>query len=207
MSFLLEQGGWMMVFILLLALGATALFFDRLLRLRKIAIDYQDFIQGVFTVFDKGNTEEAIAICEESPGPIAAIVGEALVHRASNRENLIEIINATAHSELSRLERRAAQIGLFAQLFPLFGLIGTLTAAYQALGEIAARAPLIDAALVALPLSRALSSTIAGLAAAAACHAMHHALKLRIDNLMLDMESTAVLTLDHLSRSEDSNGE
>ena len=70
--------------IVALIVASFGVFIDRMLRLRKIAIDPQDFLQGIFNVLDKGQTAEALAICDETPGPLAALVAEAVVHAESD---------------------------------------------------------------------------------------------------------------------------
>lgn len=200
---LMSEGGVLLLVILMMTVVAAMVFLDRLLRLRKIAIDYQDFLQGVFTVLDKGNITEALAICEEAPGPIAAIVSEAIIQRNAPSENLREILAATAQSEISRLERRILLLSLFAYLMPLVGLIGTLCGAYELLMNIDQAMPLITLSTLSAPLAKALITTIAGLVSAGACYTMHHILLTRIDTLVLDVDTTAALTLNHLQQHKE----
>lgn len=196
----LVSGGFLFWAILALIAVAFFVFLDRLLRLRKIAIDPQDFLQGVFNVLDKGKTDEALAICDETPGPLAALMTEAVAHAESDEAHLREILAATAHAELSRLERRAMLLSLFAQLLPLLGLIGTFTGGYAAVVALDAQAPLIRTGMAVSAISGALVNAIAGLVGAAFCYAAHHVLVLRTDALSLDMDMCVALALDYLSR-------
>lgn len=196
----LVSGGFLFWAILALIAVAFFVFLDRLLRLRKIAIDPQDFLQGVFNVLDKGKTDEALAICDETPGPLAALMTEAVAHAESDEAHLREILAATAHAELSRLERRAMLLSLFAQLLPLLGLIGTFTGGYAAVMALDAQAPLIRTGMAVSAISGALVNAIAGLVGAAFCYAAHHVLVLRTDALSLDMDMCVALALDYLSR-------
>lgn len=196
----LVSGGFLFWAILALIAVAFFVFLDRLLRLRKIAIDPQDFLQGVFNVLDKGKTDEALAICDETPGPLAALMTEAIAHAESDEAHLREILAATAHAELSRLERRAMLLSLFAQLLPLLGLIGTFAGGYAAVMALDAQAPLIRTGMAVSAISGALVNAIAGLVGAAFCYAAHHVLVLRTDALSLDMDMCVALALDYLSR-------
>lgn len=200
MNFFWEAGlmFWLIVVLILIAIGV---FLDRLLRLRKIGIDPQDFLQGVFNVLDKGQVSEALAICEETPGPLPALVSEAVTHRDSEEGHLRELLAATAHAELSRLERRAMLLSLFAQLLPLLGLIGTFVCGYSALVAIDAEAPLVQTGVAVRAVAEALTTTIAGLIGAAFCYAAHHILVLRTDALSLNMDMATALTLDYLDRA------
>lgn len=195
------EAGLLFWFIVILILVAVGVFLDRLLRLRKIGIDPQDFLQGVFNVLDKGQVSEALAICEETPGPLPALVSEAVTHRDSGETHLRELLAATAHAELSRLERRAMLLSLFAQLLPLLGLIGTFACGYSALAAIDAEAPLVQTGVAVRAVAEALATTIAGLVGAAFCYAAHHILVLKTDALSLNMDMATALTLDYLARS------
>lgn len=199
MSFVWEAGllFWLIIILIFVAIGV---FLDRLLRLRKIGIDPQDFLQGVFNVLDKGQISEALAICEETPGPLPALVTEAVMHRESDEAHLRELLATTAHAELSRLERRAMLLSLFAQLLPLLGLIGTFACGYSALVAIDADAPLVQTGVAVRAVAEALATTIAGLVGAAFCYAAHHILVLRTDALSLNIDVTIALTLDYFSR-------
>ena len=61
------------VFGLLVLLGCVAvcLFANRLLNLRRAQIDYVDFVRGVSNVFLRGNVDEALVLCDETPAPVA----------------------------------------------------------------------------------------------------------------------------------------
>lgn len=199
---LIWKGGILFWAIVGLTVAAAAVFVDRLLRLRKIGIDPQDFLQGVFNVLDKGQTDEALAICDETPGPLPALVAEAITHRDSDEAHLREILAATAHAELSRLERRAMLLSLFAQLLPLLGLIGTFVGGYAAVTALDANAPLVRTGELTAAVAGALATTVAGLVGAAFCYAAHHILVLKSDALSLDMDQGTALTLDYLEHAE-----
>lgn len=195
------DGGLLFWLTIALTVAAAVIFIDRLLRLRKIAIDPQDFLQGVFNVLDKGQTDEALAICDETPGPLAALVADAVSHRTSDEAHLREILATTAHAELLRLERRTMVLSLFAQLLPMLGLIGTFVGGYVALAAIDAEAPLVQTGAAVRAAAGALATTIAGLIGAAFCYAAHHVLVQKTDALCLDMDQTVALTLDYLART------
>lgn len=198
---MLWEGGICFWATVALTVAAAIVFLDRLLRLRKIAIDPQDFLQGVFNVLDKGQTDEALAICDETPGPLAALVAEAIAHRESDERHLREILATTAHAELSRLERRTMLLSLFAQILPLFGLIGAFVGGYAALTAIDAAAPLVQPGAAVRAAAGALSCAIAGLIGACLCYAGHYVLVSKTDALSLHMDSCVALTLDYLARN------
>ena len=53
---------------------------NRLIALRSAQIDYADFVRGVGNVLEQGNPDEALALCDETPAPVARIVAAAVSH-------------------------------------------------------------------------------------------------------------------------------
>ena len=116
------------VFWLLIALGVTSvlLFFNRLIALRRAQVDYADFVRGVGNVLAQDNPDEALALCDETPSPVARIVAVAVRHRTGSARVLREAVDATGRAEVGRFERRLALLAIIAQSAPLLGLLGTI---------------------------------------------------------------------------------
>ena len=112
------------VFWLLIALGVTSvlLFFNRLMALRSAQIDYADFVRGVGNVLAQDNPDEALALCDETPAPVARIVAVAVRHRSGSARVLREAVDTTGRAEVGRFERRLALLAIIAQSAPLLGL-------------------------------------------------------------------------------------
>lgn len=197
----ISDGGvlfWVIVALIFVAIG---IFLDRLLRLRKIAIDPQDFFQGIFNVLNKQQIDEALSLCDETPGPLSALMETALEHRDCDEAHLREILYTTAHAELSRLERRSMLLSLFSQVLPLLGLIGTFVGAVVAIRGIDMAAPLIFPGETLHAAYGAIATTIAGLIGALFCFIAHHILVLKTDALCLDMDMGMALILDYFDRN------
>jgi biopolymer transport protein ExbB len=196
------EGGLLFWIIALMTFVGVIVFLERLLYLRRVTIDPRDFLPGIFNVLDKGNVKEALENCDEASGPLPTLVAEAIVYRTSAPENLREILATRAHAELSRLERRAMVLSLFAQLLPLLGLIGTFIGGYAAMVAMNVQAPLVQTGAVANAVAGALVNTIAGLVGSVFCYAAHHILVLKADALSLDMDACVALMLDHLNATQ-----
>lgn len=196
----LMNGGILFWIILILILISIGVFLDRLLRLRKISIDPTDFFNGIFLILNKKQYREALSLCDETPGPLPALMETALEHRDCDEEHLREILAATAHAELSRLERRSMLLSLFAQILPLLGLIGTFIGAATALRAMNTQAPLVLPGEIIVAASGAVATTIAGLVGALFCYAAHHILVVKTDALCLNMDIGMALILDYFSR-------
>jgi biopolymer transport protein ExbB len=185
------QGGpvfWLLVFA---GVAAVIVFFERLLHLRRAQIDYDDFLKGVCNVLENGNVDEAMAICEETPGPVAAVTLTAIRHRNGSLEAMREAVDNKGHAELSRMERRLASLAVTCQTAPLLGLLGTILGIVKIVQDMNAQAPVIQSTDLTAGLMHALLAAVAGLMVAVPCHIMYALLMVRIERLVLDMEASA----------------
>ena len=178
---------------LILALGAIALvvFLERSLQLHRDRIDSTDFLQGIFNALRRGNDQEALALCEETPGPVARLASIAIRRRAEPRERLLLELDQAGSAEVARLERRLAFLSLIAQSAPVLGLLGTVIGILRSLLAWRAALPLAASAGIADGLVSAAVTTAAGLAVALPCYLGFNVLVVKIDRLVLDMRDAA----------------
>ena len=180
------------VFWLLIALGVTSvlLFFNRLIALRRAQMGYADFVRGVGNVLEQGNAEEALALCDETPAPVARIVAAAVRHRTASARILREAVDTTGRAEVGRFERRLALLAIIAQSAPLLGLLGTIVGMARvviAVGgqPLVARVDLMGGAM------QTLGAAAAGIVVAVSVQVMYGMLRVRLDHLTADLEAAA----------------
>lgn len=200
----LMQYGFVFWVIIILGLDSFVTFLTRMLHLRRAHIDYADFIKGVCNVLNNGNVDEAIMICEDTPGPVAAVVLTAIRHRKADSHALREAVDNAGRAEISRMERRQAAIAITCQIAPLLGLLGTLIGVVKIVQAANAHAPLVQSVDLTAGLMQALVSTIAGLLVAIPCHAMYAILMVRIERIVIDMEAAASEIVAYLTRNDTS---
>ncbi|MEI7901046.1 MAG: MotA/TolQ/ExbB proton channel family protein [bacterium] len=198
------QGGPVFWVIVLLGVAAVVVFFERLLHLRRAQIDYGDFLKGVCNVLEHGNREEAMMICEETPGPVAAVVLTAIRHRQGTLEAIREAVGNTGWAEISRLERRLASLAITCQIAPLLGLLGTLLGVIQVVLAVNEQAPVVQNTSLTAGLMQALVTTVAGLLVAVQCHVMYAMLMVRVERIVLDMEASASEIVAYLTKQDTS---
>ena len=201
---MIMQGGPVFWLIGALGVAAAAVFFERLLHLRRAQIDYGDFLKGVCNVLENGNAEEAMMICEETPGPVAAVVLTAIRHRQGTHEAIREAVDNTGRAEISRLERRLASLAITCQIAPLLGLLGTLLGVIQIVQVVNEQAPVVQSTNLTAGLMQALVTTVAGLLVAVPCHVMYALLMVRIERIVLDMEASASEIVAYLTMQDTS---
>lgn len=191
------------VFWMLVAMAVIALFIflERFFGLRRARIDFADFIKGVVNVLDRGGDDEALAICEETTAPVAAIVATAVRQRHAPARVLREAVDSQGRAEIGRLDRRLAALAILGQIAPAVGLFGTVVGFIRTLlvanaEAVVSRPELFTAA------TGALVPAAAGLAVSTVIAIMYGVLRIRLDRLVVDLEAAASQIIGYIATSE-----
>jgi biopolymer transport protein ExbB len=123
---LLMRGGPMMVVLLVMAVAGLVLFAERTLFLHRGQIPSTAFLDGIKNILAKRRVMEALTVCEETPGPVAAVVKAALLHVHDEELKMRFAVQEAGIVEIPALERRLGSIAAIAQVAPLVGLLGTV---------------------------------------------------------------------------------
>jgi biopolymer transport protein ExbB len=188
---LFGQGGAVLWIIFGCGIAAFVVFIERSLHLHRARIRFEDFLKGIFNILRRSNVDEALAICDETPGPVAYIIRIAILHREADREEMRTAIKDAGTAEISRLERRLVLIATVGQIAPLLGLLGTVIGLVDCLLSLQISAPLVQSADIFGGVMKALLTTGAGLMVAIPCYAGFNLLVVKIDRLVLDMEKAS----------------
>ena len=195
------SGGPVFWLLVALAVAAVVIFFERFFELRRVQIDWQDFVKGVINVLGGGNAEEALAICEDTAVPVASVVATAIRHRDAGARVLREAVDSQGRAEISRLDRRLAALAIIGQISPLIGLLGTIIGFIKTVllinsQELVARADLLNSSMEAL-LSAAL-----GLGVAIPVAVMYGVLRVRMERIVVEMEAAASQITGYIATRE-----
>ena len=198
---MIESCGPMFWILLALAVAALVVYFERFLELRRVQVDWQDFIKGVINVLDSGNEEEALAICDDLSVPVANVVATAIRQRKGSAHVLREAVDAQGRAEIGRLDRRLASLAIIGQIAPLLGLLGTIIGFIKAMmlangEELVSRADLVGASV------EALVSAALGLAIAIPVVVMYGSLKVRLDRFVSELEAAATMIVGYITSKE-----
>lgn len=161
------------------------------LQLAKVRTD--QLLDRVRSLVSAGRVDDAIELCANTRGPVAAIVltglhlyreGEAGEVGAARRAE-----HAIAHAgkiEMAFLEKGLVVLATIANVAPLLGFLGTVAGMILAFGAIA-EAGAVEATLVAGGIKVALVTTATGLAIAIPVNIAHNWFVSQIDGLVIDM--------------------
>lgn len=199
---LMALGGPVLWLLLLAGLFGTAMFVERLVFLHRGQIRAGEFLDGIRNILEGDRLVEAITVCEETPGPVAALVKTALIHHDKPDEEVRAALQEAALVEMPLLERRLGSIAAVAQVAPVLGLFGTVLGAIEVFAAFQRGGEFASASAIAGGIWPALVTTAAGLAIGVTAHLAHHFLVGRVRAIVHDMEwaSLKVLQLIHARR-------
>jgi biopolymer transport protein ExbB len=199
---IMARGGPLMWVVLILAVIAIAVFFERLFHYHRAQIHTNDFVNGILNSLKHGNIKEAIDTCRDTPGPVAQVVMAAVLNHDRSRDEIREAVQDTARTEVTRLERHLPLLLTIAQVAPLFGFLGTVWGMIRVF-KVIEITQATNAGQLAGGVWQALLTTAGGLVVAIPSYIAYNYLVGRVQNLVLDMEKAANETVQYLARREE----
>jgi len=196
---LMQQGGLLMWLLLFNAIIAFVIFCERFLYYHRAHINTTDFVAGIRNALNHGNTAESLALCDETPGPVAEVVKAGIENRDRRREEIHEAMEDAARIEIARLERRLVILATIAQITPLIGFLGTV-AGLISMFKVMQATLLPNPGQLAGGVWEALLTTAGGLVVAILGYVGYNYLVSRMQNLVLDMEKAANEIINLLTR-------
>lgn len=203
------SGGVMMIPIILASIIALAIVIERFLYLRQVRLDSDTFMDKIRRVLGADRIDEALSICENTPGPIPGLIRAGIEERGGSKEEIKEAIEEAATREMPALERYLPALGTIANVSPLLGLLGTVLGMIKSTDVLATQGTANTVGLVG-GISVALVTTAAGLLVAIPVLVAHNYFVNRVNSLILEMEirSTELVGLltGKVKRTRSKNG-
>lgn len=196
------SGGPVFWMLLLMAVAAFIVFFERFVEFRRAQIDYADFVKGIVNILSSGNEDEALAMCEDTSVPVSRIVATAIRHRNGSERALREAVDAQGRAEASYLNRRLATLAIIGNSAPMLGLLGTIIGFVRTMllvnaDQLVSRVDLVGSSM------EALVSAATGLAVAIPTYVMFGMLRLRMERIVVEMEAAASQIVGHFTKKGD----
>ena len=132
--------------------------------------------------------DEAHTLAKETPGPIAAVIAEALQHKGETKLTIEEAISLKGSSEVKKLGKNLHILELAGRITPLIGLLGTVVGMTKAFKDLAAVQGPVDPSVLAVGIWEALITTVAGLSVAIPALILHHIFEDKVKNFAFLMK-------------------
>ncbi len=171
-----------------LAVLGLMLFVERTLFLHRNQIRAKAFVDGIKNILAKRRLVEALTVCEETPGPVAAVVKAALLHADDSAEVMRFHVQEAGIVELPALERRLGTVAAVAQVAPLAGLLGTVLGMIGTFLAFEKGGNYAMASALSAGMWQALLTAAASLMLAIPAHLSYHFLVGRVRAIVRDVE-------------------
>ncbi len=198
---LFNQGGAFMWPILALFVLGLAFVIERFYTLTRASVNTRKFLARLHSALQEGGIEGAAAVCEQTPGPVAAILHAGLARADKGLESVEKSITNAGSIEMAFLERGMVVLSTVIVLAPMLGFTGTVAGMVDAFDAIK-KANDISPAVVAGGISKALLTTLFGLVVAMTIQVFFNYFTSKIDRLILDMEESSIELMDALVELE-----
>ncbi len=132
-----------------------------------------------------------MAICDDTPGPVARILRAAVLNCDKDEHEIKQATQEARLEEVPRLERHLKGLATVAHLTPLLGLLGTVMGMVGAFDAMEAAGPLVTTRDLSHDIKLALFTTAAGLTVAIPCYGFYNFLVGRVEEIICDMEKGA----------------
>jgi biopolymer transport protein ExbB len=169
----------------------------------KYNINGSRLFQQIKTYIQKGNLNEAIRICEDSPLP--AILKAGLVQYKTNSQEVTSAMEEATLEMTPKIQKRTHYLAAIANIATLLGLLGTVAGLIVAFHAISGAEPGEKATLLAKGIANAMNCTCFGLILAIPCLFFHSVLQSKTNRLLDDIEEYTTKTINLLHSPGASN--
>lgn len=181
------------------SIAGFTIFIERLMQLHRSEINTNQFIIALRHSIKEGNLVEAIQICEQTGGTIAAIIKAGILKHHRGKEQIESAMEIAGLIEIARLEKNAKILSIIAHVAPLIGLLGTVLGFIQAFAEMRLSGLVdISATRIGEAMEYALITTAAGLVVAIPAVLAYNYIVSRVEGFVLEIQTSSAEIVDLL---------
>jgi biopolymer transport protein ExbB len=197
----LAKGGLTMIPIALCSIGLIAIVAAKFSIIRLMRFGINSFAEALTEDVSSGRIDQAIETCEEVDNPITRPLMRGLKVYKTEPSRTGDALREAMLDEMPGLESYIGWLGIIAGVAPLLGLFGTVIGIIQSFIELAAGGAVTDPSsftLLADGIYKALITTAAGLFVGIPALVMYEYFRMKIADLVRDMDRVSVSLLNAL---------
>jgi biopolymer transport protein ExbB len=188
LSWMVGALGWFFSLVFLaLSFTTVALFVMNLLTARRENVIPAVLVEGFEGHLNEKRYQEAYELAKADESFLGLVLSAGLEKLQVGYEQAIEAMQEVGEEENMKLEHRLSYLGLVGTIAPMIGLFGTVVGMVDSFRTIASTATQPKPAELAEGISKALFTTLIGLAIAIPAIAAYNILKNRIARLVLEV--------------------
>ncbi len=152
--------GWC---IIILSVVGVALAIENAVFLRKEKLAPPDLIDEIEALFEAGDYQEAIELCEAEPNFFTNVVAAGLPKLHASFDAIEKSLEEMTEEEALKLHAKIGWLSFIAAVSPMMGLLGTVSGMIESFNVIAATKGQADPSQLSSGISGALVTTMLGL--------------------------------------------
>lgn len=159
----IKNSGIIGMCIILLSVVALAIIIENFVSLKRDKLAPPELIDEIQALFDEGNYQEAMEICENEPNYFTRVAGAGISKIGHHFGTIEKSIEEMGDEESIKLHQKIGWLALIANVAPMMGLLGTVSGMVKAFNTIASSGGQASPAELADGISQALLTTMFGL--------------------------------------------
>lgn len=195
---LFRQGGPIMWPLLLCAIFSVAVMLERFIAINRAAVSTEVLTDRVRDLLNDGKVNEALDLCQNSPGPVPALLAGGIRSRHLDSDTIERTMEELALREMPVLYKRLGVLDTVITVAPLLGLLGTITGMMSTFSVISTAGQNNPTAITG-GIGEALIATACGLSIAIMTLLAYNYLTEKVKEIIADMEVRATQLLNILA--------
>jgi len=196
-----RQGGPVMYFILAASIIGLAVFIERIVYLNKVKKNALIIMEKMREKLKGLRLDEAMAVCENHPGPAANIIRAGLEVSSKSREEIEKAMEDAAKYELPKLQRYLPVLATVVSVSTLLGLLGTVLGMIISSTVLSTQGMSNPAKLIG-GIAQALITTAYGLIVAIPAVVGYNYIVAKIDSIISDIEISTTDLIKMLKKTD-----
>lgn len=196
---LLAKGGWLMIPIILLAIIAVYIFFERYLIIKRSTKIDSNFMNKIRDLVKGGNLDGAKTLCMSNESCISKMIEKGLSRLGNPLKDISASIENVANLEVFKLEKKLPILATIAGASPMLGFLGTVVGMIDAFYRLSmAGGNNVDPGMLAGGIYSALVTTATGLTIGILAYIGYNVLTSMVKKAVFNMEANSVEFIDLL---------
>ncbi len=196
---LLHDGGPVMYPLFICAILSVAVMIERFISVNKASADNEQLSEQVREHLTAGRVNDALAVCEQHPGPVAGLLANGIRNRNLDSDSIERAMEELAMRETPLLYRRLGVLDTIITIAPLLGLLGTVTGMIKSFNVVGSTQGLNNPNAITGGVAEALLATATGLAIAIVTLIGYNYLTEKVKEIIAEMEIRATQLMNILA--------
>ncbi len=195
---LIMKGGWVMLPIVILFVGAIYLMVFKYLNFKRLGHVNERLLDSVLEALKKGDKENAMRLCATDTSMLGRILERGIIRLGSPIQEVEGGMESSAKAAINKLEKGMGVLSSIATLAPMFGFVGTVIGMIAIFSDIAASGDVLSISTIANGMYIKMVSSAAGLAVGILAHVFNTYLNTMLDRILTQLEEASNRFIDTL---------